>query len=140
MTDHVEQIKGAVKVKVGETWKESHWTEFLKEVVWWLYEQQRDDDELVAAATGLMKYGVRTKEDLQNVSSKKQEFSNCLAKRGIIESICDLLFVKYVEKHRAKEVSLCVKSEQLMSLALDVLFSQWATNLKCSRLTCKIFP
>ena len=90
------RIKEQVKQKLGANkWRDSHWnTEFVKEVALWLHEDQRDDDDVVDTAAGLIKYGIKKKEDLSNVADNKKEFRDTLESKGVLPAICDLLFSK----------------------------------------------
>lgn len=51
---------------------------------------------IVKTAVGLIECDVITHEMIQNISGNKKEFTDILSAEGIPETICDLLFEKYV--------------------------------------------
>lgn len=58
---HVLHENQFVETKLGDhQWSEDSWMEFVKDVAWWLYneEERRDADTIDAAAVGLIKYGI----------------------------------------------------------------------------------
>jgi hypothetical protein len=93
-----DQVKDQVKQKLSGEWKEERWTEFVKEVAWWLHSSRGEAGTHVAvgAATGLITYGVSNEEDLQHIADDKKEFRDELKAEGILPAICNSLFDEYV--------------------------------------------
>ena len=54
----LDEVRQEVKAEVeasGKKWKDTKWTAFVQEVVWWLYDESKEDvDEVVAAVVGLI--------------------------------------------------------------------------------------
>ena len=49
------QIEKSVEAKAGHLWKRERWSEFVKEVVWGLKnDEERDDADTMEAAVGLI--------------------------------------------------------------------------------------
>jgi hypothetical protein len=104
------QIEKHVKAKVGDQWRSRRWSEFVKDVAWWLHiEKERDDEDTIDAAAGLIVYGIRGKQDLINVADNKKDFSNRLEPKVVLPAICDSLFNKYVAP--AQQISTRVETE-----------------------------
>ena len=90
------QIEKSVQAKAGDQWKRARWSEFLKEVVCYLHnEESRDDEDTIDAAAGLIMYGITKKQDLINVADNKKDFREVLREEGVLPAICDILFNKY---------------------------------------------
>ncbi len=51
----------------NKAWKDSIWSDLIKDVVSFLVSEGRDHDDTAATAVGLIMYGVTTKGELQNV-------------------------------------------------------------------------
>jgi len=98
--DWLAQIEKSVEAKAGDQWRKGRWSEYVKDVVWWLHnEKERDDEDTVDAAVGLIKYGIKKKEDLVGVAGTLPDadrFNNRLEPKGVLPAICDILFNKYV--------------------------------------------
>uniref|UniRef100_A0A7S2XMP4 Uncharacterized protein n=1 Tax=Attheya septentrionalis TaxID=420275 RepID=A0A7S2XMP4_9STRA len=93
----LDQIKVRVQNNVGDQWMETSWSEFVKEVVWWLHSVESTDVQCtIGAAVGLIRYGINAKTDLQNISEVKKEFRETLREEGVRPAISDKLFKKYV--------------------------------------------
>ena len=94
------QLEAAVHAAVearNKRWKATMWSDFLKHAVAFLLAKGRDQDDVVAAAVGLIVYGVTTEEDLQGVSGQPPDqkiFRDTLTadKYGVPAAICDMLF------------------------------------------------
>ena len=70
------------------------WTEFVEEVACFLRDDELlDDDDVVDAVLGLIKYGVRAKLNLQQIHGN---FRDGLEAEGVQAAICDKLYEKYV--------------------------------------------
>jgi hypothetical protein len=103
-------VKAAVEAS-GKKWKDSSWSAFIVEVVSFLLGKGRDLDDTVAAAVGLIVYGVTTEEELQAVAGQPpddEKFTRKLAEEGMPKAICDLLFAEYVAGTRGKKRPLDV--------------------------------
>ena len=97
----LNDVRPAVQAAVGtrnKTWKDSMWSDFMKDVVSFLVDEKSEDpDNVVEAAVGLIVYGATTQEKLQGVGQGKYaEFTRKLAAKGVPDAICDLLFAQYV--------------------------------------------
>jgi len=83
--DWLAQIEQRVQDKVGDQWRSVKLSEFVKDVAWWLHdEKKRDDEDTIEAIAGLIVYGIKTKEDLQNISDEKKEFRDTLESKGVL--------------------------------------------------------
>ena len=60
-------VHAAVEAR-NKRWKVTMWSDFLKRAVAFLLTKGRDQDDVVAAAVGLILYGVTTEEELQGVA------------------------------------------------------------------------
>ena len=80
------QIEQRVQAKVGDKWRQGSWSEFLKDVAWWLRnEKERDDEDTVDAAAGLIKYGIMEEGDLTDVAGSppdRKDFREALVSNG----------------------------------------------------------
>jgi hypothetical protein len=96
----LEAVRVAVQETVktrGKKWKDTTWSNFIKDVVSFLLGEGRDQDDTAAAAVGLILYGVTSEKELQGVGQGDYaEFKRQLAEEGVPKSICDLLFAQYV--------------------------------------------
>jgi hypothetical protein len=55
----------------NKTWKDSMWSDFIKDVVSFLVDDKSEDpDNVVEAAVGLIVYGATTQEKLQGVAGQ----------------------------------------------------------------------
>ena len=127
----LEQIEKSIKVKAGDRWKSERWSEFLKEVVWWLHnEMERDDDDTIDAAVGLITYGIKTKEDLIDAAENppnSEAFNRKLKTEGVLPAICDKLFKKYVARQSSTGVETIPEHmvPVLLTLAVNSMKSGW---------------
>ncbi len=64
---HLEAVVHAAVEARNKRWKATMWSDFLKHAVVFLLTKGRDQDDVVAAAVGLIVYGVTTEEELQGV-------------------------------------------------------------------------
>ena len=96
----LNDVRAMVQAAVGtrnKTWKDSMWSDFVKDVVSFLVDENSEDpDSVVEAAVGLIVYGATTKVKLQGVADNKEEFKRQLAEEGVPKAICDMLFAQYV--------------------------------------------
>ena len=93
-------LESTVKAEWGEA-KGFYWTPLLEEVGNYLLKEKGEDEEdVIDALCGLIKYKVKKLEHLQNISDSKKEFRDALTAKGVPDAICDLLFEKYVEKKK----------------------------------------
>jgi hypothetical protein len=106
--DWISKIKSDVKKAVEDTnndWDEESWTDFVEEEVLPLLRQQdRRDTQIVQAAVGLIKYGIRNKADLIDVADTKESFRNTLKLYGMLPAICDKLYKKYVAPEQPQQL------------------------------------
>ena len=86
-------MKGAVETR-GTRWKESKWNDWIKEVVTTVFHHGHDRDEAAAVALGLIKYGVRSKDEMRSVATSKEDLKRQLTAEayGVLPAIFDLLF------------------------------------------------
>ena len=101
----LNDVRAKVQAAVGtrnKAWKDSMWSDFIKDVVSFLVSEGRDHDDTAVTAVGLIMYGVTTKGELQNVADNKEEFARRLTddKYGVPAAICDMLFGEYVSKKK----------------------------------------
>ena len=94
------QIKQDVHDKVGDNkWSEDSWTEFVKDVAWWLHTKKRQNDRfMIDAAAGLIKYGIMEEAQLIDVVGSppnNRDFRESLEGKGVPPIVCDMLFNKY---------------------------------------------
>jgi len=61
-----------------------------------LLRNRRNHHLMVAYLRGLIAYGVREEEDLQNISDNKKVFEEMVSATGVPSLTCGLLFQKYV--------------------------------------------
>jgi hypothetical protein len=125
------QIEKSVEAKAEHLWKRERWSEFVKEVVWWLHnDEERDDADTIEAAVGLIVYGIREKQDLIRVAGNppnNEAFNRKLEAKGVLPAICDILFDKYV----AQQISTGVETipehmvPVLLRLAVSSMKSGW---------------
>lgn len=127
------QIEPGVQAK-----NRDRWTKFLKDVAWWLHTaKEREDEETMEAIAGLLVYGIKTQEDLQNISDEKKEFRDTLKAEGVRPAICDILFNKYVAPaHAAQPREEQVLRLQIQQLHLLKLVSEEVNKNRKSRLNC----
>ena len=100
---HLEAAVHAAVEARNKRWKATMWSDFLKHAVAFLLAKGRDQDDVVAAAVGLIVYGVTTEEDLQGVAGQPpddEKFMRKLAAKGVPDAICDMLFGEYVSKKK----------------------------------------
>jgi hypothetical protein len=95
------QIKQKVHDEVGDNkWSEDSWTEFVKEVAWWLHnELSKNERDTIEAAAGLIKYRIEKKDELTFVAGSPPNMENfrvALKSEGVPPIVCDILFHKYV--------------------------------------------
>ena len=96
---HLEAAVHAAVEARNKRWKATMWSDFLKHAVAFLLTKGRDQDDVVAAAVGLIVYGVTTEVDLQGVAGQPpddEKFKRQLAEEGVPKAICDMLFAQYV--------------------------------------------
>ena len=62
-------VHAAVEAR-NKRWEATMWSNFLKHTVIFLLAKGRDHDDVVAAAVGLIVYGVTTGEELQGVAGQ----------------------------------------------------------------------
>jgi hypothetical protein len=124
------QIEPCVQAKVGDQWRSGKWSEFVKDVAWWLHnEKERDDEDTIDAAAGLILYGIRGKQDLINVADNKKDFSDRLEPKGVLPAVCDSLFNKYVASAQQSSAGVETIPEHmvpvLLTLAVSTMKSGW---------------
>lgn len=125
------QIEKSVEAKAGHRWKRERWSEFVKEVVWWLHnDEERDDDDPIEAAVGLIVNGIRKKQDLIRVAGNppnNEAFNRKLEDKGVLPAICDILFGKYVSQLSSTTAETIPKHmvPLLLSLAVKSMKSGW---------------
>lgn len=104
----LSQIENSVQKKLKEDehqWKSERWSQFVKEVVWWLHDEKREQDDVtIDTAAGLIKYGITNQEKLINVADTKKEFRDALKSEGILPAICDSLYSKYVGSRQESRI------------------------------------
>ena len=89
-------LESTVKAEWGEA-KGFYWNDFIEEVGNHLVKEKGEDEEdVIDALCGLIKYKVKKLEHLQNISDNKKEFAERLSAKGVPDAICDLLFETYV--------------------------------------------
>ena len=120
----LEAVRLAVQAAVGtrnKTWKDSMWSDFVKDVVSFLIDEKSEDsDDVVEAAVGLIVYGATTQEKLQGVSDNKEEFKRQLAdKYGVPAAICDMLFAQYVARSEGQPKMPMPAPEEVAKEYLD---------------------
>ena len=98
------QIEQRVRAKVedermGNERFEGNWSEFVKNVAWWLHnEKSVDIEDTIDAAAGLIKYRIKKEEDLVEVAGSppnNEAFNRKLEAKGVPPIVCDMLFNKY---------------------------------------------
>jgi len=122
------QIEKSVEAKMGDQWRKGRWSDFIKEVVWWLHEKERDDEDTIDAAMGLIKYGIKKKEDLVAVADNKKDFRDTLEEKGVLPAICDNLFNKYVPVAPASSTVETIPEHMvpvLLTLAVSTMKTGW---------------
>jgi hypothetical protein len=95
-------VQAAVEKKEGN-WDPSDWSDFVVDVVSFLLRRHKKQSFVVAAAVGLILFGVTTEEELQGVAGQPPDqkiFRDTLAEEGVPKAICDMLFGKYVSKKK----------------------------------------
>ena len=101
------QMEQSVRAKVGEDgWSEDTWSEFVKDAVWLLHHDMEitQDDQIEAAAVGLIKNSIKTEADLKSaagVPPKETTFREALKPEGVPRYICDNLFTQYIGLEKA---------------------------------------
>ena len=82
-----------------------YWNDFLEEAGNYLAKEKGEDEEdVIDALCGLIKYKVKKLEHLQNIGrGDYDKFKTDLSAKGVPDSICDLLFEKYVVEATALE-------------------------------------
>ena len=94
-------VQAAVEKQEG-SWDDGDWSVFVVDVVSFLLGKHKKQSFVVAAAVGLIVYGVNTEEELQGVAGQPpddEKFKRQLAdKYGVPAAICDMLFAKYVAR------------------------------------------
>jgi hypothetical protein len=68
-------VHAAVEAR-NERWKVTMWSDLLKRAVAFLLTKGRDQDDVVAAAVGLIVYGVTTEEEVQGVAGQPPDQKN----------------------------------------------------------------
>ncbi len=103
----LDDIKPQVEEKAGDSWSEGRWTEFVKEVAWWLHtEKYVDDKATIDAAAGLIKYGIAREDHLKEVAGSRldnEAFNRKLEAKGVPPIVCDVLFNKYVSPQQQQQ-------------------------------------
>ena len=127
------QIEKCVKAKAGDQWRKRRWSEFVKEVVWWLHNEEfKDDEDTIEAAVGLVTYGIKTKKDLISVAGippNRKDFREALEAKGVPPIVCDILFNEYVAP--AQRISTGVETipehmvPVLLTLAVSTMKRGW---------------
>eukprot|EP00514_Thraustochytrium_sp_LLF1b_P012217 CAMPEP_0184543786 /NCGR_PEP_ID=MMETSP0199_2-20130426/3175_1 /TAXON_ID=1112570 /ORGANISM="Thraustochytrium sp., Strain LLF1b" /LENGTH=86 /DNA_ID=CAMNT_0026937861 /DNA_START=100 /DNA_END=357 /DNA_ORIENTATION=- len=80
----LESVYADTKARLKEEkfrWKDSKWTQFIKEVATWLLEEEEPDD-VTATVMGLIKYGATKVEKLKAIADTKKEFRDTLTAEG----------------------------------------------------------
>ena len=72
---HLEAAVHAAVEARNKRWKATMWSDFLKHAVAFLLAKGRDQDDVVAAAVGLIVYGMTNEEKLQGV--RQGEYAEC---------------------------------------------------------------
>ncbi len=113
------------------------WSDFLKHAVAFLLTEGRDQDDVVAAAVGLIVYGVTTEKELQGVADNKEEFKRQLTadKDGVPAAICDMLFAQYVAPAKAlhtgaRKRSLEEAAMKWLTAHSELLYVRGTTRLR----------
>ena len=95
-------VQDAVEAR-GKRWKLTMWSDFLERTVAFLFANDRDQDDVVATAVGLIVYGVITEKELQGVAGQPpddEKFTRKLGEEGVPKAICDMLFDEFVANAR----------------------------------------
>ena len=104
------QIKQDVHDEVGDNkWSEDSWTEFVKDVAWWLHSEKRNEKHTIDAAAGLIKFGIAKEGDFKLVAGSppnRKDFREALKTEGVPPMVCELLFNKYVHHRETMAVAL----------------------------------
>jgi hypothetical protein len=120
---HLEATVHAAVEARNKRWKATMWSDFLKHAVAFLLAKGRDQDDVVAAAVGLIVYGVTTEEDLQGVAGQPpddEKFKRQLAdKYGVPAAICDMLFAQYVAPSKGEPKTPMRAPEEVAKEYLD---------------------
>jgi hypothetical protein len=131
---HLEVAVHAAVEARNKRWKATMWSDFLKHAVAFLLAKGRDQDDVVAAAVGLIVYGVTTEEDLQGVAGQPpddEKFKRQLAREeGVPKAICDLLFAQYVAPAQALHTGARKRSLEEAAATYDdcVRGAVWTTT------------
>ena len=98
-------VQAAVDPNLEGSWDDGDWSVFVVDVVSFLLGKHKKQSFVVAAAVGLIVYGVTTEEELQSVAGQppdQKNFRDTLAEEGVPKAICDMLFAKYVAPAQAR--------------------------------------
>ena len=105
--DWLAQIKESVRDKAGHQWRKERWSEFVKEVAWWLHsEGSINDEDTIVAAVGLIKYGIMKEKDFKYVAGSppsRKDFREALEAKGVRPIVCDILFNEYVAPQQQQQ-------------------------------------
>ena len=132
----LNDVRAAVQAAMGthnKTWKDSMWSDFIKDVVSFLVDEKSEDpDNVVEAAVGLIVYGATTQEKLQGVGQREYaEFKRQLTadKYGVPAAICDMLFGEYVAPAQALHTGARKRSLEEAAASYDdcVRGAVWST-------------
>jgi hypothetical protein len=121
----LNDVRAAVQAAMGthnKTWKDSMWSDLIKDVVSFLVDEKSEDrDNVVEAAVGLIVYGATTQEKLKGVADNKEEFKRQLTadKYGVPAAICDMLFGKYVGPAEALDTGARKRSLEVAAATYD---------------------
>ena len=119
---HLEAAVHAAVEARNKRWKATMWSDFLKHAVAFLLTEGRDQDAVVAAAVGLIVYGVTTEKELQGVAGQPpddEKFMRKLAAKGVPDAICDLLFAQYVAPSKGEPKTPMRAPEEVAKEYLD---------------------
>ena len=126
------QIEKSVEAKAGEQWERGRWSEFVKDVVWWLHSEMEDidDEDAINTAVGLIKYRIKKEESLKHAAGdppNMKTFRENLEGKGVPAIVCDMLFDRHKlgQQQRDRKSRCCSKCcANLKSLSkLTLLYS-----------------
>ena len=118
-------VQAAVEKQEG-SWDDGDWSVFVVDVVSFLLGKHKKQSFVVAAAVGLIVYGVTTEEDLQGVAGQPpddEKFKRQLAEEGVPKAICDMLFAQYVATSKGEPKTPMRAPEEVAKEYLDGLLN-----------------
>ena len=124
MSSWLETVRQEIKTEVGSGYwdGDAAWSDFLQRVLRWLHDEQKVPlSQIKMAAAGLIKYGIRSEENLREAAGdppNSLSFGGKLTAQGVPGVVCDKLFSRYAPQQPQGENHLDSVLREFIQIAL----------------------